>query len=262
MRASDEWQVDGRSEGVLRSPAARPASPLGPALRRVRAPLLLWLVLPMLCSCSWLPLGSEPEPAPPPPAPATPPPKPVIELAVYHRAKTERAESLEQEVARLRADLQRAEEALVAAESGLRAGYTRADAISTMAEAQIQVARAAQEAPWRSSEVEEARRKLVEAAQQVQQGHFGAAVFFVYRARRISAQLLHEAKLVRARPDASFVKVRRLNLRAGPSIDHEVLAELTRGAPVFPERDQGDWVLVRASSEAVGWVHRSLIGVR
>jgi hypothetical protein len=216
----------------------------------------------MLCSCSWLPLGSEPEPAPPPPAPATPPPKPVIELAVYHRAKTERAESLEQEVARLRADLQRAEQALVAAESGLRAGYTRADAISTLAEAQIQVARAAQEAPWRSSEVDEARRKLVEAAQQVQQGHFGAAVFFVYRARRISAQLLHEAKLVRARPDASFVKVRRLNLRAGPSIDHEVLAELTRGAPVFPERDQGDWVLVRASSEAVGWVHRSLIGVR
>jgi len=227
----ESW-VDGRVDGgsVIgrRSRAARLAAPRGSAPRRLVVSLLLWLVLLTLCSCSWLSLGSEPEPAPPPPppAPATPPPTPVIDLAVYHRAKSERAESLEQEVARLRADLQRAEEALV------------------------------------SSEVEEARRKLVEAHQQVRQGHFGAAVFFVYRARRISAQLLHEAELVRTRPDATFVKVGRLNLRAGPSIDHEVLAELTRGAPVFPERNEGDWVLVRASSEAVGWVHRSLIGVR
>jgi hypothetical protein len=216
--------------------------------------LLPWVLLPVLCGCSWLPFASEPELAPPP--------KPVIDVAVYHRAESERAESLEQEVARLRADLRRAEEALIAAESGLRAGYSRADAISTLAEAKIKVARAAEEAPWRSREVEEAQRKLVEADQQVEQGHFGAAVFFVYRARRLATQLLHEAELVRARPDASFVKVRRINLRAGPSTDYEVLAELTRGAPVFPERREGDWALVRASSGAVGWVHQNLIGVR
>jgi hypothetical protein len=220
-----------------------------------RAPLLLPLLLAAMWGCAWSPLR-------PGTSVRKPPSAPVIDVAVYHRAEIERAERLEQEVARLRTDLHRAEEALVAAESGLRAGYSRADAISSLAESKIQVARAAEEAPWRTGEIEEARLKLAEADEQVENGHFGAAVFFAYRALRISDQLLREAEMVRLRPDAAFVSTERANLRAGPSTDHEVATVLTHGTPVFPERDRGDWVLVRTSSGLVGWVHRDLIEVR
>ena len=180
-------------------------------------------------------------------------------MAVLHRAETERAERLEQEVLRLRADLRRAEEALVAAESGLRIGRSRADAISSLAEAEIEVARAAEQAPWRSSEIDAARSKLAEADEQVERGHFGAAVFFVYRARRIATQLLREAELVHQHPDAAFVRGERVNLRAGPSLEENVLTVLTLGTPVFPERDQDAWVLVRVSLGTVGWIHNSML---
>jgi SH3-like domain-containing protein len=65
--------------------------------------------------------------------------------------------------------------------------------------------------------------------------------------------------MVRQRPDAAFIKESRVNLRAGPSIDEDVLTVLTLGTPVFPERDRGNWVLVRASLGSVGWIHRSML---
>jgi len=184
---------------------------------------------------------------------------PPISLEVYRRAETERAERLELEVQRLRDDLQRAEEALVAAESGLRGDHSRADAVSTLAATRIQVERAAAEAPWRSDRIEEARTKLDEADHQVKEGHFGAALFFVYRARRIADDLTAEASSISSMPGARFVKPTRLNLRAGPSTDAEVVTVLTQGSPVFPESHRGDWILVRTTRGAIGWVHADLI---
>ena len=56
---------------------------------------------------------------------------------------------LELEIDRLRADLGAAEQALVAVESGMRGGQTRAEAVSMLAEARIEVDRAQKRAPWR-----------------------------------------------------------------------------------------------------------------
>jgi hypothetical protein len=89
--------------------------------------------------------------------------EPTIGEDVYRRAESDRAGRLQQEVDRLRDDLRRAEEALVAVESGLRSRNGRADAVSSLAQARIEVERASQEAPWRGSEITEARAKLDEA---------------------------------------------------------------------------------------------------
>ena len=181
-----------------------------------------------------------------------------IDEAVYRRAQSERTKHLEDEVERLRLDLRRAEEALVTAESGLRGNYTRADAISTLAEARIQVERAWADAPWRRGEIAEARSKLHEADDQIQQGHFGAALFFVYRAQRIAERAQNEVREARSRPGTRFVRVKSVNLRAGPSTEHRIVRVLGEGTPVFPEGSRSAWLLVRAGA-AVGWVHQSLL---
>jgi hypothetical protein len=188
-----------------------------------------------------------------------PPAAAAIESEVYRRAETDRAARLAREVEELRGDLQQAEEALVAAESGLRGSYTRADAISRLAEARIRVARASNAAPWRSSQIHEAQEKLADAERQVAAGHFGAGLFLVYRAERISDALEDEARRVQATPGTRFVRSGRVNLRSGPSTDEAIVSVLTLGTPVFPESDESPWVLVRTASGDVGWVHATLI---
>ena len=182
-----------------------------------------------------------------------------IDVAVYRRAEVDRAAQLETEVKQLRDDLRQAEEALVLAESGLSGSYSRADAVSSIAEARIEVERAASRVPWRTSAIEEARGKLEEADSQIEQDHFGAALFFVYRATRIAELLEREAKIVSERPGTQYVRVRMVNLRAGPSTAEPVVGVLTEGTPVFPELRTDLWTLVRVASGTVGWVHQSLL---
>ena len=191
-------------------------------------------------------------------SPPSPTPTPV-DPGVFRRAEAERIERLEEQLELLRADLRRAEEALVLAESGLRGSYSRADAVSALAESRIEVERVARRAPWRGAEIAEARRKLDEADSQIRQDHFGAAFFFVYRAQRMADVVRREAEFVQSRPGTLFVTRPRVNLRAGPTTDARIVQVLGEGWPVFPETQQDPWVLVRVTSGSVGWVHQSLL---
>lgn len=184
---------------------------------------------------------------------------PLKDIVVYHRAETERADQLSLEVERLRTDLRRAEEVLVSVESGLRGNQTRASAVSELAEARILVRRAAQLAPWRVEKTREAESKLAEADHHVQQNNPGAALFFVYRARRIAELGLLEARFVSKQTNTYFVGAPHVNLRAGPTTNERVIRVLGKETPVFAERKQGEWMLVRVISGSAGWIHRSLI---
>ena len=181
------------------------------------------------------------------------------DIVVYHRAEADRAERLSLEISRLRDDLRRAEEALIEVESGLRGNLTRANAVSALAEARILSEHASQQAPWRVNEILEAQNKLSEADVQIQRNNSGAALFFVYRARRIAELALLEAKTIRDAKDTYFVSGQRVNLRAGPTTEDRVLAVLTNATPVFHERSEGDWLLVRVVSGSAGWIHKSLL---
>ncbi len=192
----------------------------------------------------------------------TPPPAEgpqIVREEVYTRAASGRADQLERELERLRDDLRRAEEALVLVESGMRGSHGRADAVSSLAEARIEVERAADDAPWRARDMAEARTKLDEADLQIREGHFGSALFFVYRASRMAALVSEEARQARELPGTRFVRGDRVNLRVGPSTDEEVLIVLSQGTPVFPEDSNDEWILVRISAGNVGWIHDSLL---
>jgi len=181
---------------------------------------------------------------------------------IYRHAQREYIGYLEREVERLRSDLAQAEEAMVAIESGLRTVYSRADAVSSLAEARIAVERLDSGIPWRESEIHEARAKLEEAERQFQAGHAGSAVFFASRAQRIARTLSDEARQVAESESALFVNSARVNLRGGPSTIEPVIGVLTRSMPVFPERREGQWMLVRTPTGSVGWIHASLLGER
>jgi len=184
---------------------------------------------------------------------------PTPDADVYRRAEEGRSQWLEREVERLRADLRQAEDAMVAIESGQRGHQTRANAVSAIAEARIAVERAERQAPWRAEDVREAERKLEEADAQLQSGHFGSAVFFASRASRIAAALGREGRVVAKAGNVRFVAARQLNLRAEPSRDASVIGRLSQGTPVFSERVEGDWTLVRTPEGQVGWVFAGLL---
>jgi hypothetical protein len=142
----------------------------------------------------------------------------------------------------------------------LAGSHARADAVSSLAPTRIQIERAASRAPWRDAEIEDARIKLIEAERQVDEGRFGAALFVVYRARRVAESILDEAQVVARDGSARIIRGARVNLRAGPSTNETVLSVLTRGTPVFPQVNEGEWVLVQVSGGPAGWMHRKLIG--
>jgi hypothetical protein len=181
------------------------------------------------------------------------------EIEVYRRAEAERVEFFEREITRLREDLARAEASIVAMESGLRGSQSRADAVSGLAEARIALDRVSPRVPWREDRVEEARAKLNEGQRQLDLDHVAAAVFFASRAQGIADSLAQEVTLVAGWPGMRVVAGERVNLRAGPSRDHAVLAVLAHDTPVLPERGEGDWTLVRTPSGQVGWVHAPLL---
>ena len=180
----------------------------------------------------------------------------------YRQAQAERIRALEREVSRLRSDLDEAESAMVAIESGLRGAQTRADAVSALAEARISVERARASAPWRRTEIAEVTDKLEEAERQFQAGNPGSAVFFASRAQRIADSLREDARRVAAASGARVVTAPRVNLRAGPSTTAPVLVVLSEATPVLPQRSEGEWVLVRTPDGAAGWVHASLLDAR
>ncbi|MEE3330426.1 MAG: SH3 domain-containing protein [Myxococcota bacterium] len=180
-------------------------------------------------------------------------------MAVYQRVESDRADRLEREVARLRADLRQAEQALVSAEFGLTGIQSRADVVSLLAQARIRIERASRSAPWRTIAISEARGKLDNADTQVQRGNFGAATFFIFSAKRISSSIEREAHQLKASQDARFIRGRRVNLRSGPSTQELVLQTLVGGTPVFAENDGETWSLVRTLNGQVGWVHASLL---
>ncbi len=182
-----------------------------------------------------------------------------VEHEVYRKADLERVAHLEREVARLQEDLAQAEETMIAVESGLRGMHTRAGTVSMLAEARIVVERAAEAAPWQADEIEEARRKLEEAERQIQANHLGSADFFAAGAMRIAEHLSVEAERVQGSDVTRFIKAERVNLREGPSTANGIVDTLTESTPVFLERSQESWGLVRTLHGQVGWVHLSLL---
>lgn len=234
----------------MREPGSSSRTPCRVAIRRAASAALGLAVA-----------GCAHAPSPPPPEP-TPARSTAPAPEVLRRAEAMRIKLLEAEISRLNADVKAAEDTLVVIESDLRGPQGRTQAVSMLAEARIQVDRAAKLAPWRAEMAKEARAKLDEANRQLDADRVASAIFFVSRASRLSQTILEEADLVAKAPEARFVKLTRVNLRSAPDTSSDVLAVLEVDLPIFVEANEADWLLVRTVSGQVGWLRGDLVRAR
>ena len=58
---------------------------------------------------------------------------------------------------------------------------------------------------------------------------------------------------------SSYVNVDRLNVRSGPSLDHEVVGSLEWGSRADMYGDDGEWVRVKWEGSSGGWTQRSML---
>lgn len=195
---------------------------------------------------------------PPSPALVTVPHIPPPELEAK-RELSERIVELENVVAKLQDRLAHTEGELAALETQLGETHNRADAVSALAAARVAVQRAARDAPWDTLEINAANDRLEVAEGHIDQGDYGAAAFFAYRANQAAERLISDAKQMDEPNITMFIKGERVNLRAGPSTENDILDVLDEGTPVFSIHRNANWVHVRTLSGEEGWVHASLL---
>ncbi len=215
-------------------------------------------------------LGLAPSvPDPPPPAekasiPVTPEPEAQVaaratdhDRDTYRTINRYRAAKLARDARRLQDALERAEQALTA--DGSSVGYTSADAISALAEAQVQVQGEAAQVPWRRREFSQVKEHLATAKRHIDERNYSAAMYFVYRANQTMEEIREEARLVRGNPAVLYVKGKRVNMRAGPSTDEPVITVIPRNDPVLLEQKSELWRLVRTPGGYLGWIYAPLL---
>lgn len=221
----------------------------------------------------------------PPPAPVieAPPPAPTPVRVVAETVTVRDAEQ-EREIARLRIQLlersaqladaeRRVAEAtteVVRAMARLRTLATRAEAASSIAEAEVTLqqlrGRAGQQAP---TEAAQAQALLRDGTKEFDAGNYGGAVYLATQSKRTAT--LGRGRLAeagggeaRAGERAFAVPVlltttSRTNLRAGPGTNTGVMTTADAGTPLTAYAYTQDWFRVTLADGRTAWVHQSLV---
>lgn len=185
----------------------------------------------------------------------------VVVAEALHNADIFRIEQLEREAKRLKAELHRAQEILVAVESGLKSGYTRADAVKSMAEVQIKLEKTTSFSPWHPDKITHAQNKLEIAQSHIDAGRFGVGIFHIYEASNLVDIVSSENDAIQKSENLLLVSAERVNLRGGPSTSYDVITTLPRRTPLFLEERTDKWMLVRTPSGTVGWIYSGLVAM-
>jgi len=171
---------------------------------------------------------------------------------------------LEERIALLQRDLELTETEIIRTKARLKGIETRAEASSAIAEARILAGRL--DARGRAATLSLCNENIAKAEQQLTQVNYGAAVFFATKAQDIAKKAQeasdparHAAEEEHASPQPTYkVKAKSANIRKGPEVTEEVLAEAPEGAVLEASAVKGDWVKVTYGGVA-GWVSRSVL---
>jgi SH3 domain-containing protein len=181
------------------------------------------------------------------------------------RRSEEDQRRLEERVVLLLRDLELTETEIIRTKARLKGIETRAEASSAIAEARILAGRLDPKA--RAVTLSLCNENIAKAEQQLTQVNYGAAVFFAMKAQDIAkkAQEGNDASRhlgpddERPSPQTSYrVKAKTANIRKGPDVSEDVVAEAPEGSVLEASAVKGDWLKVTYNG-TTGWVPRSLV---
>jgi hypothetical protein len=165
---------------------------------------------------------------------------------------------------------------VVRTKARLRSLESKAEAASTIAEAEIAVNALKKRAP----SADEATREEIAAADQLlkmsmeefQARNFGGALYLASQAkgqvRAVQMQISGGAETATLKGVKPFAQplllklIKNSNLRQGPGLDQKILATLSKGTQVTGYAYKESWVKVKTKDGLTGWLFQSLVDVR
>ncbi len=254
-----------------------PATRIRPAIRYLSTVAMVTGVL----------LGSCATPPPPPPAqPVEPDPLPQ-QVIVPDPRLAEEIEELRQlvielefrllekevQVAEIQEKLADAIQEVVRANAKLQSVESRAEAASTIAEAEVglRALRAAVGSDTRGPEIDQADQLLEMSAAEFDNENYGGSLYLSSQAKGLIALAqgrLTDENLPVLADELLFAVPIPLqvtgtsNVREGPGTNFKVLFVLSRGTPLVGQAYKDQWVRIRDDEGRAGWIYYTLVKSR
>lgn len=164
---------------------------------------------------------------------------------------------------------------VVRTKSKLRSLESKAEAASTLAEAEIAVKTLRQRGGKANEvtldEISIADQLLNMSIDEFKAQNFGGALYLANQAkgqvRAIQERLDKKAEVTTAEGESLFAQPLKLkvikedcNLREGPGLDHKVIDKLENGEVVVGFSFKGSWVRVETKAGQSGWIFQTLVG--
>jgi hypothetical protein len=159
----------------------------------------------------------------------------------------------------------------VRAKAKLRSLESRAEAASTMAEAEIAVntIRGRTAEPQKDPELLQVERFLDMSAKEFEKENYGGALYLASQAKNLLAMaqrpLVSGEQLAPVAGEIPFAAplllqiTKTSNVREGPGLEFRVVGTLEKGTNVTAHSYKGQWVRVRGDHGLRGWVFQSLV---
>ena len=165
---------------------------------------------------------------------------------------------------------------VVRSKAKLRSIESKAEAASTIAEAEIALKMLQSRAvsfDWLElDEIAIAEHLLEMSAEEFNTHNYGGALYLANqtkgRIRTAQERLSSMANTPPSLGEAAFAQplplkvLKKSNLRSGPGLEHEIVAELDKGTMIVGLSHKGRWIQVEAPGEMTGWIYRPLVGAR
>ena len=165
---------------------------------------------------------------------------------------------------------------VVRTKSKLRSIESKAEAASTIAEAEIALksmkSRIEAMDQEKMAEFQKAKHLLQKSTQEFKAQNYGGALYLAVQSKaQVSAgdrRIQGRSKIATEAGEVAFDQPlpltlnKNTNLRNGPDLTHQILTTLDAGTAIVGYAHKENWIRVRTKAGSNGWVHQSLVMVR
>lgn len=180
----------------------------------------------------------------------------------------------ETQIKELKKKYDEAVQEVVRTKAKLHSLESKAEAASTIAEAEIalKALRARVAGQQDNAEVVQAKHLLEMSTREFKKHNYGGALYLASQAKGLvhigQKRLMGREKIAMVSGEVLFALplplevLAKSNMRQGPGLDFDVLFTLEKGTPLVGHSYKDDWVRVKDEDGRSGWVYQTLVGGR